>query len=189
LEDQPEPDHSAWLDVVLLRTASEHLQFHHDQREGNPATALWASTEPVGTNNLGDTFTNPGASIPISARTEPNIRLRRTALAQRWALLTRLIGAVSSLETVKLSPRWLSHVVRSSGLQHLPQCLHFCSRGFPEFRSISRNASAAGKSSRPNVRTALASSIQRGVLTLVSLHRPMSAPTSVRQSKFLDFGL
>lgn len=42
-------------------------------RESNPATAFWASTEPTGTNNLGDTFTNPGAAIPLSARTEPTI--------------------------------------------------------------------------------------------------------------------
>jgi hypothetical protein len=43
------------------------------KRESNAATALWASTEPVGTNNLGDTFINPGAAIPLSARTEPLI--------------------------------------------------------------------------------------------------------------------
>ena len=42
-------------------------------RESNPATALWASTEPVGTDSLGNTFTNPGAAIPLSARTEPTI--------------------------------------------------------------------------------------------------------------------
>jgi len=42
-------------------------------RESNPATAFWSSTEPVGTNGLGDTFLNPGAAIPLSARTSPAI--------------------------------------------------------------------------------------------------------------------
>ncbi len=42
-------------------------------RESNPATALWATTEPVGKDALGNTFINPGAAIPLSARTEPTI--------------------------------------------------------------------------------------------------------------------
>ncbi len=42
-------------------------------RESNPATAFWASTEPTGTDGLGNTFTSPGAAIPLSARTEPTI--------------------------------------------------------------------------------------------------------------------
>jgi hypothetical protein len=42
-------------------------------RESNPATALWAAAEPSGTDALGNTFTNPGAAIPLSARTLPNI--------------------------------------------------------------------------------------------------------------------
>jgi len=42
-------------------------------RESNAGTAFWASTEPVGTNNLGDTFSNPGAAIPLSVRTVPTI--------------------------------------------------------------------------------------------------------------------
>jgi hypothetical protein len=43
------------------------------QRESNAATALWASTEPAVKDSLGNTFSNPGASIPLSARTAPNI--------------------------------------------------------------------------------------------------------------------
>jgi hypothetical protein len=43
-------------------------------RESNPATAFWSSTEPAGTpDSLGNTFANPGAAIPLSARTEPTI--------------------------------------------------------------------------------------------------------------------
>ena len=42
-------------------------------RESNAATALWATTEPVGLDALGNTFSNPGASIPLSARTLPII--------------------------------------------------------------------------------------------------------------------
>jgi len=42
-------------------------------RESNASTALWAATEPLATDNLGNTFTNPGASIPLSARTLPTI--------------------------------------------------------------------------------------------------------------------
>lgn len=43
------------------------------KREASASTAFWASTEPVGTNNLGDTFLSPGAAIPISGRTNPLI--------------------------------------------------------------------------------------------------------------------
>ena len=55
-------------------------------RESNAATAFWASTEPVGTpancvpavpgrscDGLNNAFTNPGAAIPLSARTDPTI--------------------------------------------------------------------------------------------------------------------
>jgi carboxypeptidase family protein len=42
-------------------------------RESNPATALWAGTEPVGLDGLNNTFSNPGAAIPLAARTEPSI--------------------------------------------------------------------------------------------------------------------
>ncbi len=42
-------------------------------RESNSATAFWGSTEPVGTDSLFNTFTNPGAAIPLAARTEPTI--------------------------------------------------------------------------------------------------------------------
>jgi hypothetical protein len=43
-------------------------------RESNASTALWASTEPTGApDGLGNTFSNPGASIPLDARTEPVI--------------------------------------------------------------------------------------------------------------------
>jgi len=43
-------------------------------RESSASTALWATTEPAGAPDaLGNTFSNPGASIPLSARTEPTI--------------------------------------------------------------------------------------------------------------------
>lgn len=42
-------------------------------RESNPATAFWASTEPAVADTLGNTFTNPGAAIPLAVRTEPTI--------------------------------------------------------------------------------------------------------------------
>jgi hypothetical protein len=42
-------------------------------RESNAGTALWAATEPVGLDALGNTFSNPGASIPLSVRTTPTI--------------------------------------------------------------------------------------------------------------------
>src|SRR5215469_13161379 len=42
-------------------------------RESNASTAFWASTEPTGTNNLGDTFANPGAAISLADRTLPTI--------------------------------------------------------------------------------------------------------------------
>jgi hypothetical protein len=44
------------------------------KRESNPATAFWGSTEPVGNPpGSGGPFLNPGAAIPLSARTFPNI--------------------------------------------------------------------------------------------------------------------
>ncbi|HMC29431.1 MAG TPA: TonB-dependent receptor [Candidatus Angelobacter sp.] len=48
-------------------------------RESNAATALWAATEPVGADVLGNTFSNPGASIPLAARTEPIIPAPKTS--------------------------------------------------------------------------------------------------------------
>ncbi|MBZ5531716.1 MAG: TonB-dependent receptor [Acidobacteriia bacterium] len=43
-------------------------------RESNPATAFWGSTEPVGNPpGSGGPFLNPGAAIPLSARTVPLI--------------------------------------------------------------------------------------------------------------------
>src|SRR5258707_11771680 len=43
-------------------------------RESNPATAFWASTEPVGNPpGSGGPFLNPGAAIPLSVRTDPTI--------------------------------------------------------------------------------------------------------------------
>ena len=134
------------------------------QREGNPATALWASTEPVGTNNLGDTFTNPGASIPISARTEPNIPAPKNSFgpavgftyAPHWGgFLTGNGKTVFRggyrmlydppvyniyLNVSTSAPEAFLNSVPSPGTHPLP-------------------ANPVG----PNVRTALASSIQRGV--------------------------
>jgi hypothetical protein len=43
-------------------------------RESNPATAFWGSTEPFGNPpGSGGPFLNPGAAIPLSARTFPQI--------------------------------------------------------------------------------------------------------------------
>jgi len=44
------------------------------KRESNPATAFWSATEPVGNPpGSGGPFLNPGAAIPLSARTLPQI--------------------------------------------------------------------------------------------------------------------
>jgi hypothetical protein len=43
------------------------------KRESNSSTAFWASTEPTGIDALRNTFANPGAAIPLSARTDPTI--------------------------------------------------------------------------------------------------------------------
>jgi hypothetical protein len=42
-------------------------------RESNASTAFWAATEPAGTDVLGNTFSNPGAAIPLGVRTTPKI--------------------------------------------------------------------------------------------------------------------
>jgi carboxypeptidase family protein len=49
------------------------------KRESNAATAFWASTEPTGTDALGNTFINPGEAIPLSDRTFPQIPTVKTS--------------------------------------------------------------------------------------------------------------
>jgi hypothetical protein len=50
-------------------------------RESNPATAFWGSTEPTGGAAVGGPFLNPGAAIPLSARTNPTVPAQKKLLA------------------------------------------------------------------------------------------------------------
>jgi hypothetical protein len=134
-------------------------------RESNAATALWAATEPtLAPDALGNTFSNPGASIPLSARTTPIIPAPKNSFGPSFGFT--------------YSPQWGGFLtgngktVFRGGYRMLYD---------PPFYNIYLNVSTSapltflntvpGAATHPlpanpigpNVRTSLASAIQRGV--------------------------
>jgi Carboxypeptidase regulatory-like domain len=134
-------------------------------REGNAGTALWATTEPTGAPDaLGNTFSNPGASIPQSVRTTPTIPAPKNSFGPSFGFT--------------YSPQWGGFLtgngktVIRGGYRYLYD---------PPFYNIYLNVSTSAPvtflntvpspathplpavPTGPNVRTALAPAIQRGV--------------------------